>query len=60
MPLYEFRCERCGGYTDRIQRHDDKAPTCCGQPMTRIVTAPAGFIFKGEGFHVNDYGKGSA
>jgi len=61
MPQFEYRCERCGGYTTRIRKNNKAdAPKCCGQHMTKVTTAPAAFIFKGTGFYANDYGKGQA
>jgi len=59
MPIYEYRCEGCGGVFEEHQSFRDKPLTkCkdCGGSLKKIFS-PAGIIFKGSGFHVNDYGK---
>ena len=57
MPLYEYVCLICRGEPrTRLQRHDAEPPRCCGQPMSRVITSPAGFRFRGSGFHSTDYG----
>lgn len=60
MPTYEYRRE--DGTTFEIQQRitDDPLETCpeTGQKVERIISGSAGLIFKGEGFYVNDYGKG--
>lgn len=62
MPTYEYRRE--DGTTFEIQQRitDDPLDTCpeTGQKVERIISGSAGLIFKGEGFYVNDYGKGSS
>lgn len=62
MPTYEYRRE--DGTTFEIQQRitDDPLETCpdTGQKVERIISGSAGLIFKGEGFYVNDYGKGSS
>lgn len=60
MPTYVYRRE--DGTTFEIEQRitDDPLETCpeTGQPVERIITGSAGLIFKGDGFYVNDYGKG--
>ena len=62
MPTYEYRRE--DGTTFEIQQRitDDPLETCpeTGQKVERMISGGSGLIFKGEGFYVNDYGKGSA
>lgn len=57
MPTYTYRRE--DGSTFEMQQRitDDPLETCpeTGQEVERIITGNAGVIFKGEGFHVNDY-----
>lgn len=40
MPIYEYRCT-CGVSRDeyRTVATRDEAPVCCGNPMTRAITA---------------------
>ena len=63
MPLYEYRCKKCGHQFEKIQSFsapDEKeCPECTGE-VERLISAPA-FQFKGAGWYVNDYGaKGGA
>lgn len=56
MPIYEYACESCGHHFDVKQRFsDDPITNCpdCGQPVRRVLH-PAGIIFKGSGFYIND------
>ncbi len=57
MPLYEYRCTKCGHSFDKIQKFSDEPETVCpqcGGELERPLSAPA-FKFKGGGFYVNDY-----
>jgi len=59
MPLYEYRCAKCGRRTEVIQRFSDPAPAgCphCGGALVKLLSSPA-FQFKGSGFYATDYGK---
>lgn len=62
MPTYEYRRE--DGTTFEIQQRitEDPLETCpeTGQQVERIISGGSGLIFKGEGFYVNDYGKGAS
>ena len=62
MPLYEYKCAKCGKRTEKIENvsgpHLKKCPHCGGK-VERMVTAPA-IQFKGSGWYVTDYaGKSS-
>ena len=63
MPLYPYRCTKCGHRFEKIQKFEDEAETICpncGGELERPLTAP-GFQFKGAGWYVNDYSsKGSS
>ncbi|MCL5035526.1 MAG: hypothetical protein M1269_00275 [Chloroflexi bacterium] len=59
MPIYQYRCNKCGHDTEVLQAGTKPLKqTCekCGSDMHRIIS-PVGIIFKGGGFHVNDYGR---
>ncbi|MFZ0520787.1 MAG: zinc ribbon domain-containing protein [Candidatus Acidiferrales bacterium] len=62
MPLYEYKCEKCGNQFEKIEKHS--APTTqkcpkCGAKAQRMISA-AGIQFKGSGWYVTDYkGKNS-
>jgi putative FmdB family regulatory protein len=61
MPLYEYECFLCRHRFERIQRVSDaSAPSCpaCGGSARRLLSAPA-LQFKGSGWYVTDYGKGT-
>ena len=56
MPLYDYRCKECHQTTE--VRHGVGEPftgSCpaCGGAMARVFN-PAGIVFKGSGFYVND------
>ena len=57
MPTYEYRCPE-GHEFEVFQRiSDDPVAECpeCGQAAERLISAGAGFLFKGEGFYITDY-----
>lgn len=60
MPLYEYRCGRCGEVFEVIEKFSD-APLAthegCGGEVERLLSPPA-LQFKGSGWYVNDYGRG--
>ncbi len=61
MPLYEYACEKCGKVFEVIQKFADeplKVHEECGGTVDRLLSAPA-LHFKGSGFYITDYAKGS-
>ncbi len=57
MPTYHYRCSDCQVEYEVSQRiTDEPLKKCreCGGKVTRVIQ-PVGIIFKGSGFHVNDY-----
>lgn len=60
MPLYEYRCEACGGRFELIRKFSDAPPescTLCGSgPVNRLPSSPA-IQFKGSGFYITDYAR---
>lgn len=60
MPLYEYKCEKCGDIFEVMQKFSDEPVTVhekCGGNVERLISAPS-FHFKGSGFYITDYGKG--
>lgn len=57
MPTYTYRREDGSTFEVKQKITEDPLETCpdTGQDVERIITGNAGVIFKGEGFHVNDY-----
>jgi putative FmdB family regulatory protein len=62
LPLYPYRCTKCGHRFEKIQSFSAKPETeCpqCGGPLERPLTVP-GLNFKGAGWYVNDYASKSS
>jgi putative FmdB family regulatory protein len=60
MPLYEYRCEKCGELFEVMQKFTDEPLAIhaqCGGPVHRLLSAPA-LQFKGSGWYITDYAKG--
>ncbi len=56
MPIYVYRCEKCGLQFEKFQHfNDEPVKVCpeCGGPVHRVYQ-PVGIIFKGSGFYVTD------
>lgn len=62
MPLYAYKCAKCGHQYEKIEKLDapprQKCPRCRGR-ADRQLTAPA-VQFKGSGWYVTDYARKSA
>ncbi len=59
MPLYEYRCKKCGHVFEKIQKFSDPhVSECpkCGAEVEQVISAPA-VQFKGAGWYVTDYAK---
>lgn len=61
MPIYEYQCTRCQAIRDI--KHGFKEGTSerclkCGGELKRLFN-PAGIVFKGSGFYINDSRKPS-
>jgi putative FmdB family regulatory protein len=57
MPIYEFKCLKCGKPAEVLQRVGDRAPACpsCGSKrMTRSVSRTS-FQLKGGGWYADLY-----
>lgn len=58
MPLYEYKCVKCGHRFEKIESHTasvtKKCPKCRAK-AERQLAAPA-IQFKGSGWYVTDYG----
>jgi putative FmdB family regulatory protein len=56
MPLYDYKCTKCGTVREVrhgfSETHDEPCPAC-GAAMTRVFN-PAPIVFKGSGFYATD------
>src|SRR5580698_5671203 len=62
MPIYEYRCEKCGKVFEVLQRFSDdplKIHEGCGGEVEKLISQSA-FQLKGSGWYVTDYAKGSS
>ena len=64
MPIYEYRCGKCGFQKEFLQRLNDapltRCPDCGKRALSKMVTA-AGFQLKGTGWYATDFkGSGAA
>lgn len=58
MPIYEYRCERCGHEMETMQKMNEPAlTTCpqCKQEALRKLISAAGFQLKGAGWYATDF-----
>jgi putative FmdB family regulatory protein len=57
MPVYEYRCKKCGTTHEIEHGVNAERPTSCpkcGGQLVRVFH-PVGVVFKGTGFHKTDY-----
>lgn len=63
MPLYEYQCDSCGHRFELIRKFSDPpfevCPECGKSPVRKLISAP-GIHFKGTGWYITDYAKGSS
>jgi len=59
MPLYDYRCHKCGETLEVKQSFSEDPLTVhegCGGEVERLISVPA-LQFKGTGWYVTDYGR---
>lgn len=57
MPIYEYKCLKCGKHSEKMQKVSDAPLTVCedcGGKLEKQVSR-SGFQLKGEGWYVTDY-----
>lgn len=57
MPLYEYKCAKCGNVFEVLQKFSDQPLTVhkdCGGALERLIS-PSVFQFKGSGWYITDY-----
>jgi putative FmdB family regulatory protein len=59
MPIYEYRCHKCGKTVEVMQKFSDqplsRCPQCSGK-VSKIISN-CSFQLKGSGWYVTDYKK---
>ncbi len=62
MPLYEYVCQDCKRKIEVLQRLRERplkiCPHCGGKKLKKAFSAPA-IQFKGSGFYITDYARGT-
>ena len=60
MPIYEYKCEKCGSLFEQIQKFSDNQLKICGcEKKGRVVRliSSSGFRLKGTGWYETDFKK---
>ncbi|HAH85987.1 MAG TPA: FmdB family transcriptional regulator [Armatimonadetes bacterium] len=59
MPTYGYQCTKCSYIFEKVQKITDNPLTECPECKGKVkrLLYPVGIVFKGAGFHVNDYPK---
>jgi putative FmdB family regulatory protein len=61
MPTYEYRCPDGHDFEKFVQKISlasaELPCPVCGKSAQRQISAGGGFVFKGSGFYITDYGK---
>ena len=58
MPTYEYQCRSCAHRFEAFQSitaHPLTRCPHCRKKVDRLISAGAGFLFKGAGFYTTDY-----
>jgi len=58
MPIYEYRCTKCGHQDEVLQKVTEppltKCPACGKRALQKLMSAP-GFHLKGSGWYATDF-----
>ncbi len=58
MPIYEYRCDKCGHQLETIQKFSDpplrECPACGEHALAKLISAST-FQLKGTGWYVTDF-----
>ncbi len=60
MPIYNYKCTKCGREIEVLVLPHEKEPTeCpyCGGELVKVYRGSVGLTFKGSGFYITDYAK---
>lgn len=58
MPIYEYRCEKCGVFEETQRITDPALERCpsCRRKVQRLISSTS-FQLKGSGWYATDYGR---
>lgn len=61
MPIYEYRCAKCGEVFEAFQKINDKPLTRCKFCSSRVerLISQSSFQLKGSGWYMTDYARKS-
>ena len=62
MPIYVYKCNTCQATLEALQKFSDAPLTecdSCGGRLQKQFTSEFGLSFRGSGFYITDYKKGS-
>ena len=58
MPIYEYKCDKCGHHLETLQKFSDpplrECPACGAHALNKQISASA-FQLKGTGWYVTDF-----
>lgn len=56
MPIYEYKCEKCGKFEFLHGAGEEALVQCpkCGSPVKKLISTRMGIVFHGSGFYVTD------
>ncbi len=56
MPMYDYKCEKCGPFEKRQKITEPALEQCpnCGGSVFRLISKNVGIVFKGSGFYKTD------
>lgn len=61
MPIYEYKCKKCGEHSEYIQKFSDSPMTDCNKCGTTGILEKlmslGSFHLKGSGWYLTDYAK---
>ena len=61
MPTYDYKCDNCKNTFELFQSMKEDpitlCPECGHNTLKKMISMPAGLIFKGSGFYLTDYAK---
>ncbi len=64
MPTYQYHCKKCSHEFEELQSITAaplvRCPKCHTDNLVRVVGTGSGVIFKGSGFYLTDYKKGTS